>query len=163
MPRRVCPTGLAGAAGTPCTYGGASSSSTRPLRRRTSVHENEREMGRPALVDALLSGPNERHPPSRWEAAQRSQPRPARGKSRGLTAVHHNFYLRFSEWIDAERAATTLRGRGYDATLRLGDDGNWLILASKAIRSWRLILIERRMKRLANRLNGDYDGYERDG
>lgn len=85
------------------------------------------------------------------------------GKSRGLTAVHRNFYLRFSEWIDAERAATTLRGRGYDATVRLGDDGNWLVLASKAIRSWRLLLIERRMKRLAIRLNGEYDGYERDG
>jgi hypothetical protein len=38
-----------------------------------------------------------------------------------------------------------------------------LVLASKAIRSWRLILIERRMKRLAIRLNGEYDGYERDG
>ena len=61
-----------------------------------------------------------------------------------LTAVHRNFYLRFSEWIDAERAATTLRGRGYDASVRLGDDGNWLVLASKAIR-----------------LNGEYDGYER--
>jgi hypothetical protein len=115
-------------------------------------------MGRPALADARLSGPNERHPPSRWEAAQRSQPRPARGKSRGLTAVHRTFYLRFSEWIDAQRAAMTLRGRGYDATVRLGDDGNWLVLASKAIRSWRLILIERRMKRLAIRLNGEYDG-----
>jgi hypothetical protein len=78
-------------------------------------------------------------------------------------AMHPNFHLRFSEWIDAERAATTLRGRGYDATVRLGDGGEWLVLASKAIRSWRLILIERRMKRLAIRLNGEYDGYERDG
>jgi hypothetical protein len=121
-------------------------------------------MGRPALADARLSGPNGRHPSVEvgGRAARASCAR-REGKSRGLTAVHLNFYLRFSEWIDAERAAMTLRGRGYDATLRLGDDGNWLVLASKAIRSWRLILIERRMKRLAIRLNGEYDGYERDG
>jgi hypothetical protein len=72
--------------------------------------------------------------------------------------VRRDFHLRFSEWVDAQRAAKRLRARGYDAIVSSSADEDWLVVASKVIRPWQLALVERRMERLAKRLNGEYEG-----
>jgi hypothetical protein len=72
--------------------------------------------------------------------------------------VRRDFRLCFSQWIDAARAAKVLERRGYDVALSFGADETWRVVASKAIRSWQLALIERRMKRIAARLHGEYKG-----
>lgn len=73
-----------------------------------------------------------------------------------------DFYLYFPERSRAEDAIRSLEGRGYSVTLRPGADGSWLALASKPVPSWQLAVVERRLTRLAARLSGEYDGYERD-
>jgi hypothetical protein len=72
--------------------------------------------------------------------------------------VRRNFRLCFSQWIDAARAAAILERRGYEVAVSSGADERWQVVASKAIRSWQLVLVERRMKRLATRLHGEYEG-----
>jgi hypothetical protein len=74
------------------------------------------------------------------------------------SAVRRNFHLCFSQWIDAARAARILERRGYEVTVSSGADERWRVVASKAIRSWHLVFVERRMKRLATRLHGEYEG-----
>jgi hypothetical protein len=72
--------------------------------------------------------------------------------------VRHNFHLCFSLWIDAARAATILDQRGYEVAVSSGADERWQVVASKTIPSWQLVLVERRMTRLATRLHGEYEG-----
>jgi hypothetical protein len=72
--------------------------------------------------------------------------------------VRRNFRLFFSQWIDAARAARILEQRGYVVAVRYGADERWQVVASKAIRSWQIVFVERRMKRLATRLHGEYEG-----
>jgi Regulator of ribonuclease activity B len=72
--------------------------------------------------------------------------------------LRRNFRLSFSQWTDAARAATRLEQRGYEVAVSYGADERWQVVASKAIRSWQIVFVERRMKRLATRLHGKYEG-----
>ncbi|CAA9493923.1 MAG: hypothetical protein AVDCRST_MAG85-1374 [uncultured Solirubrobacteraceae bacterium] len=74
-----------------------------------------------------------------------------------------SFYLYFPDENGARAAGTRLQGSGYDVEVRLGaDDVNWLALAEKDIPEGDLDTIEADLGRLAEELNGEYDGHEID-
>ena len=73
-----------------------------------------------------------------------------------------SFYFYFADEAMAQRAATDLRGKGFEVEVRLGaDDENWLALAQKTVSSDDLDELEDAFKELGEELGGEYDGFDR--
>jgi hypothetical protein len=76
-----------------------------------------------------------------------------------------SFYLYLPTASAAQRAASELERDGYAVNVRLGaTGGDWLALATKegTLSPSELTKVEESLSGIASRLNGEYDGYERD-
>jgi Regulator of ribonuclease activity B len=73
-----------------------------------------------------------------------------------------NFYLYFADEATADSAASQLREREYEVTVRPGaDDENWLALATRVIADDHLDEAEEELVELAESLGGEFDGFDR--
>lgn len=70
------------------------------------------------------------------------------------------FALSFERSVDAERAATTLRGEGYQADTSLGHNGTqWLVSAVPERPITNIAVVRERMEALAASLRGEFLGH----
>lgn len=76
-----------------------------------------------------------------------------------------SFYLYLPTEDGAQKAASELEKDGYAVNVRLGaTGGEWLTLATREgiLSSSELTKVEEGLSSLASRLDGEYDGYERE-
>src|SRR5437899_167868 len=73
-----------------------------------------------------------------------------------------DWYLYFSSREQADQAASTLRSDGLRVLVRPGATGGWLALAQSEPPSTddAFADLEARLRKLAESLNGEYDGWE---
>jgi hypothetical protein len=86
-----------------------------------------------------------------------AQARPDAAAPQGI-----DWYLYFSSREQADRAASALRSDGFEVLVRPGATGGWLALAHTGSPATgdSFANLEARMRKLAESLNGEYDGWE---
>ncbi|MGN6208608.1 ribonuclease E inhibitor RraB [Asticcacaulis sp.] len=73
-----------------------------------------------------------------------------------------NFYLYFSDEAQAAPVVHHLKRKGFLVESRAsGDEEEWLVLATKTVNSFEILLIEGKLRSLARSNRGEYDGYDR--
>lgn len=80
----------------------------------------------------------------------------------GLWRSKIEFYLYFADEAQAQPAIADLRREGFEVKSRLsGDEQQWLLLATKAVRASELDIVEAVLEGIATAHGGEYDGFER--
>jgi len=92
----------------------------------------------------------------------RRPPRSTHCISSAASDVYKRQYLYFSSREQADRAGSALRSDGLQVLVRPGATGGWLALAHSQppASDDAFANLEARMRKLAESLNGEYDGWE---